>query len=166
MSRTLSLTMRRAMGIILILLVIPVGIMAQDAGDSDQAYKFSKEELTQMLAPIALYPDALTAQVLMASTYPLEVVEADRWRDQNPQLTGNELDTALQDKPWDPSVKALTAFPTVLGNMDKNLALWMRSSDSPRLGQAARVQPVSAGKDPGADCAVSQATRRARGSRQ
>ena len=96
--RALTPALRRVIWIIITLLVIPAGIMAQDAGDSDQAYNFSKEELTQMLAPIALYPDALTGQILMASTYPLEVVEADRWRSQNLQLKGNDLDDALQEQ--------------------------------------------------------------------
>lgn len=103
------------------MLAMPAWLPAQEAGDADQSYRFSKEELTQMLAPIALYPDALTAQILMASTYPLEVVEADRWRDQNSQLTENELDSALQDKPWDPSVKALCHFPAILSSMSDKL---------------------------------------------
>jgi hypothetical protein len=107
--------------IIIVLLVIPAGIMAQEPGDSDQEYQFSKEELTQMLAPIALYPDALTAQILMASTYPLEVVEAERWRSQNLQLQGDDLDTALQEMNWDPSVKSLCHFPDILKSMSDKL---------------------------------------------
>lgn len=116
---------RQALGMmalfIFAMLAMPAGMPAQETGDTDQSYRFSKEELTQMLAPIALYPDALTAQILMASTYPLEVVEADRWRDQNSQLTGSELDTALQDKPWDPSVKSLCHFPAILSSMSDKL---------------------------------------------
>ncbi|HEY8084917.1 MAG TPA: DUF3300 domain-containing protein, partial [Methylophilaceae bacterium] len=67
------------------------------------------QQLDQMLAPIALYPDPLLAQVLMAATYPLEVVQADRWlRDpNNAALTGSQLDDALAQQPWDPSVKSL-----------------------------------------------------------
>lgn len=108
-------------GIIIILLVIPARIMAQETGDFDSEYKFSKEELTQMLAPIALYPDALTAQILMASSYPLEVVEAERWRSQNLQLKGEDLDAALLDKDWDPSVKSLCHFPDILKSMSDKL---------------------------------------------
>jgi len=120
------------------MLVMPGGIMAQDAGDSDQAYRFSKEELTQMLAPIALYPDALTAQVLMASTYPLEVVEADRWRNQNKELKGNDLDTALLDKSWDPSVKSLCHFPDILKSMSDKLDQTRKLGDA-FLGQEEEV---------------------------
>lgn len=103
------------------ILAVPGGFAAPAPGDAVDSYRFSKEELTQMLAPIALYPDSLTAQILMASTYPLEVVEADRWRDQNSQLSGNELDTALQDKSWDPSIKALCHFPQILSSMSDKL---------------------------------------------
>lgn len=112
--------------------------MAQDEGDSGQAYKFGKEELTQMLAPIALYPDALTAQILMASTYPLEVVEADRWRSQNLQLKGNDLDTALQNKNWDPSVKSLCHFPEILKSMSDKLDQTRKLGDA-FLGQEEEV---------------------------
>ena len=130
--------MCKVIWIIIIVLMLPAGIMAQDAGDSDQAYKFSKEELTQMLAPIALYPDALTAQVLMASTYPLEVVEADRWRSQNLQLKGNDLDTALQNKNWDPSVKSLCHFPDILKSMSDKLDQTRKLGDA-FLGQEVEV---------------------------
>lgn len=82
---------------------------------------FSRAELAQMLAPVALYPDALLAQVLMAATYPLEVVEADRWAKRAPDLKGEALDRALVDKAWDPSVKALCHFPSVLGLMSEHL---------------------------------------------
>lgn len=127
-----------AIGIIITLLVIPAGIMAQPAGDAVQNYKFSKEELTQMLAPIALYPDALTAQVLMASTYPLEVVEADRWRSQTLQLQGKDLDAALQDKEWDPSIKSLCHFPDILKSMSDKLDQTRKLGDA-FLGQQEEV---------------------------
>ena len=74
-----------------------------------------------MLAPIALYPDALLSQVLMASTYPLEIVEAQRWVLKNPKLSGKALEEALKDEDWDPSVKSLCGFPTVLQQMNDNL---------------------------------------------
>jgi hypothetical protein len=88
------------------------------------------EELKQLVAPIALYPDSLVAQVLAASTYPEEVVEADRWVQAHPDLKGDQLAQAVNQQAWDPSVKALTAFPSVLANMDKNLS-WTTS-----LGEA------------------------------
>ncbi|MGA2341561.1 MAG: DUF3300 domain-containing protein [Steroidobacteraceae bacterium] len=84
------------------------------------------EQLQQLVAPIALYPDSLVAQVLAASTFPEQVVEADRWVQANPDLQGDALAQAVDQQPWDPSVKALTAFPSVLGNMDKNLS-WTSS---------------------------------------
>jgi hypothetical protein len=90
----------------------------------------STQELQQLVAPIALYPDALVAQVLAASTYPTEIVEADRWMQIYPGLKGEELAKEVDQQPWDPSVKALTQFPSVLENMDKNLS-WTSS-----LGEA------------------------------
>jgi hypothetical protein len=80
----------------------------------------------QLVAPIALYPDSLVAQILAASTFPEEVVEADRWVQSHPDLKGDALGQAVDQQPWDPSVKALAAFPSVLGNMDKNLS-WTSS---------------------------------------
>ncbi len=80
------------------------------------------EELRQLAAPIALYPDSLVAQILAASTFPEQVVEADRWVQAHPDLKGDALGRAVDQMPWDPSVKALCAFPAVLGNMDKNLS--------------------------------------------
>ena len=84
------------------------------------------EQLQQLVAPIALYPDSLVAQILAASTFPEQVVQADRWVQANPDLKGEALGQAVDQQPWDPSVKALTAFPSVLGNMDKNLS-WTSS---------------------------------------
>jgi len=84
------------------------------------------DQIQQLVAPIALYPDSLVAQILAASTFPEQVVEADRWVQAHPDLKGDDLGKAVDQQPWDPSVKALAAFPTVLGNMDKNLS-WASS---------------------------------------
>ncbi len=84
------------------------------------------EQIDQLVAPIALYPDSLVAQVLAASTFPAEIVEADRWVQSNSDLKGDDLAKAVDQQTWDPSVKALTAFPSVLANMDKNLS-WTSS---------------------------------------
>jgi len=92
--------------------------------------KPSAKELRQLVAPIALYPDSLVAQILAASTYPEEVVEADRWVQAHPELKGDQLAQSVDQQNWDPSVKALAAFPSVLANMDKNLS-WTTS-----LGEA------------------------------
>jgi Protein of unknown function (DUF3300) len=86
----------------------------------------SANELDQLVAPIALYPDALVAQILAAATYPAEVVEADRWMQQHSDLKGDALAQAVDPQAWDPSVKALTQFPSVLEMMDKNLS-WTSS---------------------------------------
>ena len=81
------------------------------------------EQLDQLLAPIALYPDALLAQILMASTYPLEIVKANRWflDPRHAALSGDQLATALEAETWDPSIKALAIFPQILRMMDANL---------------------------------------------
>src|SRR6476620_11814041 len=86
---------------------------APSAAASSSTNSFSQEELDQLLAPIALYPDALLAQVLMASTYPLEIVSAERWVKANPSLKGKALEDALQSQTWDPAVRSLTVFPQV-----------------------------------------------------
>jgi|HubBroStandDraft_5_1064220.scaffolds.fasta_scaffold01165_9 hypothetical protein len=88
------------------------------------------QELDQLVAPIALYPDELVAQVLAAATYPTEVVEAERWMQAHPELKGDALAKAADTQPWDSSVKALVQFPPVLAMMDKNLS-WTSS-----LGEA------------------------------
>ncbi len=87
-------------------------------------------ELDALLAPIALYPDQLLAQILMASTYPLQVVQAARFVQQNPSLTGDALDQALRNETWDPSVISLAAYPQVLMMMNDRLD-WTQ-----RLGNA------------------------------
>src|SRR4030081_3163688 len=82
----------------------------------------SAQELQQLVAPIALYPDALVAQILAASTYPTEIVQANRWVQQHSDLKGEQLAQAVHQQSWDPSVKAMTQFPSVLASMDKNLS--------------------------------------------
>ena len=93
---------------------------------------FKPEELDQLLAPIALYPDDLLAQVLMASTYPLEIVQADRWvKDpKNKDLKGDALANALQNQTWDPSVKTLVPFPSVLDMMSQQLDWTQKLGDA------------------------------------
>lgn len=102
------------------LMVLPATAIAQDH-KATAAKRFSQQELDQMLAPIALYPDSLLAHVLMASTYPLEVVMADRWVKQNKGLSGDKLKEAADKQPWDPSVKALVNFPDLLSTMAEKL---------------------------------------------
>jgi Protein of unknown function (DUF3300) len=87
-----------------------------------QSPQLTPEELDQLVAPIALYPDELVAQILAASTYPTEIVEAHRWIQQHPALKGEELAQSIDQQSWDPSVKALAQFPSVLAMMDENLS--------------------------------------------
>src|SRR5215471_14466122 len=91
---------------------------------------FKTEEIDALVAPIALYPDNLIAQMLMASTYPFEVVQAARWQMQNQNLTGDQLDAALNMQPWDPSVKALCQVPTVLQQMNEKLDWTQKLGDA------------------------------------
>lgn len=105
-------------------LVLPLRLSTQvsaEAAQAEENYSFSQERLDKLLAPIALYPDVLLSQILMASTYPLEVVEADRWLKQNPGLAGDKLDEVLKEKSWDLSVKSLCHFPKVLDMMSMKL---------------------------------------------
>ena len=99
-----------------------------------QAKPFTKEQLEQMVAPIALYPDGLLTQIFMAATYPLEVVEASRFMKKNPGLAGDKLNEALKEHEWDAAVKSLCTFPEVLEKMDQNLD-WMQDLGDATLGQ-------------------------------
>src|SRR5215469_3119983 len=100
------------------------------SGNPTEAAPRSASELQSLVAPIALYPDSLVAQALTAATFPDEIAVADYWLQQNKSLTGSALMHAVDGQSWDPSVKALTQFPSVLDNMAKNLA-WTSS-----LGEA------------------------------
>jgi uncharacterized membrane protein YgcG len=110
-------------------------------------------ELQALVAPIALYPDALVAQILTASTFPDQVAVADYWLGQNKSLTGSALMQAVNTQSWDPSVKALTQFPSVLENMSKNLtwtsslgeAFHNQQADVMTAIQALRAQAKAAG---------------------
>ena len=99
---------------------------------------YSQAQLDQMLAPIALYPDALLSQILMAATYPLEVVQAARWSRANPGLRGDDAVRAVEDQDWDPSVKSLVDFPVVLERMDQNLQ-WTQALGDAFLAQEPQV---------------------------
>jgi hypothetical protein len=113
--------------IIVLMVTMPPWIFAQ--GSTEPA-KFKQEELDQMLAPIALYPDSLLGQVLIASTYPLEIVQADRWAKINKNLRGDPLTAALEKQNWDPSVKSLVNFPQVLSMMSEKLDWTQKLGDA------------------------------------
>lgn len=115
------------------LVALPFTTTAQAAGVSvsqGSSAAASQAELEQMLAPIALYPDSLLTHILIASTYPLEIVQAQRWLTQRPKSSVDQLMSQAEDQDWDPSVKALLAFPTLLQKMSEDLD-WTQ-----RLGEA------------------------------
>lgn len=111
-----------------LLLAMPAGGWAQ--GTTGAPSGFKQEELDQIVAPIALYPDSLLSQVLMASTYPLEIVEAERFVKANPKLKGDQLTKTLEAKNWDPSVKSLVNFPQVLTMMSEKLEWTQKLGDA------------------------------------
>jgi hypothetical protein len=114
-----------------ILLIFP---LAQMKALAQQGAPLTANDLQQLVAPIALYPDSLVAQILGASTFPDQIAFANDWLLQNKNLTGSALMAAVDTQQWDPSVKALTQFPSVLDNMTKNLS-WTSS-----LGEAYHTQ--------------------------
>src|SRR3981081_3230538 len=126
----------------LVLATTPGGLAAQAdqsaAQPPVQAAQQTPEQLQQLVAPITLYPDALVAQILAAATYPDQVVEADRWLQQHADLKGEQLGQEVDKQPWDPSVKALAEFPSVLANMDKNLS-WTSSLGDAYVNQQQEV---------------------------
>jgi Protein of unknown function (DUF3300) len=111
---------------LLMLLIYTTAVAQYSAQDT----LFKPEEVEQLVAPIALYPDALLAQVLMASTYPLEIVSAARWVKANPKLKEQALEDALQRESWDPSVKSVAAFPQVLTMMNDKLDWTQKLGDA------------------------------------
>jgi Protein of unknown function (DUF3300) len=126
----------------LLVVTVPFEAAGQQPADTAppanavQGAPLSADELQQLAAPIALYPDALVAQILGAATFPDQVAAASTWLQQNKSLTGDALMKAVDPQPWDPSVKALTQFPSVLGDLAKNLT-WTSS-----LGDAYHNQAV------------------------
>lgn len=124
---------RRSLLLFCVAAMVGAALPSQAQAPSDKK-PFSPQELDQILAPIALYDDALLSQVLMAATYPLEVVEAARWQQANPNLTGDAAVKAVADKSWDASVKSLVAFPSVLKQMNDHLD-WTQKLGDALIGQ-------------------------------
>jgi Protein of unknown function (DUF3300) len=125
-------------GILALLMLVVAPVAAQPASGPD----YSQDELDQLLAPIALYPDQLLTQILIAATYPLEIVQAARFVQQNRDLQGDALDQALADKNWDPSVQSLAAYPQVLAMMNDNLEWMQRLGDAFLVDQARVMDTV------------------------
>ncbi|MGH8713105.1 MAG: DUF3300 domain-containing protein [Casimicrobiaceae bacterium] len=139
--------------VLLLAATMPLRLHAQSYGEaaSTNAQPVARsveflpqEQLDALLAPIALYPDDLLSQVLIASTYPLEVIEAARFVQQNPGLTGSALDDALRDKRWDPSVLSLAAFPQVLAMMSDQLEWTQQLGDAFLANQQQVMDTVQA----------------------
>src|SRR6516162_4404450 len=113
------------------LVLLPAGVMAQTPPPPASSQEPLKpEELEALVAPIALYPDTLLAEVLMASTYPIEVVQADRWLTANKNLKEDQLKAAADKQPWDGSVKSLVATPSVLTMMSSKLDWTQKLGDA------------------------------------
>ena len=100
------------------------------ATTATQPAPFKPEELEQIVAPIALYPDSLLAQIFMASTYPLEIVQAARWSKEHPEVKGEAVAKEMEQQPWDPSVKSLVAFPDVLTMMNEKIDWTQKLGDA------------------------------------
>ena len=113
----------------------PPAEQAPQLPDEAPYAKLSKQQLQRLVAPIALYPDSLVAQVLAASTYPSQIVDAEEWLKAHPGLSAADLATQVDQQPWEPSVKALVQFPSVLANLSSNLG-W-----TSELGDAYYNQP-------------------------
>lgn len=128
-------------------LTLPTPIFAQEApaqlpNPDASSQVFKQEELDQLLAPIALYPDNVLTAVLISSTYPLEVVQAERWLKTNKDLKDDALKAALDKQPWDDSIKALVPFPEVLNMMSEKLE-WTQKLGDAFLAQQKEVMDTA-----------------------
>jgi Protein of unknown function (DUF3300) len=115
-----------------VLMVIPLLAFYSPSfgANNNQAVEFSQAELDQLLAPIALYPDTVLSQVLIAATYPIEIIQADRWARANTGVKGADAVKLVENKDWDPSVKALVAFPDILQRMSDDVDWTQKLGDA------------------------------------
>lgn len=116
----------------------PSSVQSQAPSSGAQASKIPAEQLDSLVAPIALYPDPLLAQVLAASTYPLEVIQLQQWLAKNPKLKDKELADAVAKQPWDPSVQALAALPDVVKRLANDIQ-WTTDLGNAFLAQQSDV---------------------------
>ena len=112
----------------------PLILAQEETTTTEEAPKIPNEQLDSLVAPIALYPDAMLAQTLAASTYPLEVMQLDQWMDKNKNLKDKALADAVAKQPWDPSVQSMAAFPDVVQRMAENIQ-WMTDLGNAVLAQ-------------------------------
>jgi hypothetical protein len=145
MHTTFQTVSRQVLGIICALVLVSAGaVFAQQPAPPEQgppqgpAQPLSPDQLASLVAPIALYPDALLSQILVAASYPLEVVEAGQWLQQNRNLQGAQLVEAARQQNWDPSVQALVVFPDVLNRLNSNIR-WTTDLGNVFLAQQADV---------------------------
>jgi hypothetical protein len=136
--RRLEMNIARAGRFLMAVLALVFGAAAANAQQSAQPAAFTQQELDQILAPIALYPDSLLSQIMMAATYPREVTDAADWSRQNRDLDGDRAVRAVERYDWDPSVKSLVAFPQILGMMDEKIN-WTEDLGDAFLDQQAQV---------------------------
>jgi hypothetical protein len=113
-----------------------------DAADTQQAPKLPNDQLDSLVAPIALYPDALLAQTLAASTYPLEVIQLQQWMGRNKDLKDKALADAVAKQPWDPSVQSMVMFPDVVQRMADNIQ-WTTDLGNAFLAQESDVMAAA-----------------------
>jgi hypothetical protein len=141
---------RQVMALFLSCCLIPIGVGDGFAFQTStatsrappQAAEQSPAQLQQLVAPIALYPDGLIAQILPAATYPDQIVDAGRWMGQHRDLKGDRLAKEVDKQRWDASVKALTQFPAMLANMNQNLAWTSELGDAYVNEQQALTQAI------------------------
>lgn len=155
---TRSLVSQRMLGIVCLVLLTATFLAAQQPAppgqDPPPAQLLSPEQLDNLVAPVALYPDRLLSQVLVAATYPLEVVEAAQWLQQNRNLQGPQLVDAAREQNWDPSIQALVVFPDILNRLNSDIrwttdlgnAFLAQQADVMNAVQSMRAQARAAGK--------------------
>src|ERR1700730_16814462 len=140
--KKLSLQSTRLVALICATLLVPGDaiLLAQDAPlqNQNQAPLLSPEQLDSLAAPVALYPDPLLSQILVAATYPLELVQASQWLQQNPGLTGPALTQAAAQQNWDPSVQALVIFPDLIQRLTQDIT-WTTNLGNAFLAQQGDV---------------------------
>ncbi|WP_111642760.1 DUF3300 domain-containing protein [Marinimicrobium alkaliphilum] len=123
-------------------LLVALPLLWSTAASADDEAGFSQAQLDSMLAPVALYPDTLLSHILIAATYPLEVVQAQRWLENNPGLEGEAAVNAAEDRGWDPSVTALLAFPRILEQMSDDLEWTQQLGDAFLLDEERMVATI------------------------
>src|SRR5262245_21162847 len=133
--------LHRAVAILCVALIAPgdsVIFAQQTAAPAEEAPKIPNDQLESLVAPIALYPDPLLSQVLVASTYPLEIVQLYQWLQKNSKQKPKELAEQVKKQDWDPSIQAMVMFPEVVKNMNDNIK-WTSDLGNAFLAQQSDV---------------------------